>query len=105
MTKIFSRLRYSAAIVENTVKRAVRHSPKSDAVGCYVLRLTGYLLRSYQINPLYIGGRNSVLRDGLMSLRNDEVFKSHLQKCSEWESFRCLLQFLLMSSLLQTGEN
>jgi len=88
MTKIFSRLRYSAAIVENTGKRAVRHSPKSDAEGRYVLRLTGYLLRSYQINPLYIGGRNSVFCDGLMSLRNDEVFNSHLQKCFEWELCR-----------------
>eukprot|EP00985_Skeletonema_marinoi_P031187 scaffold36738_cov175-Skeletonema_marinoi.AAC.1 len=35
MTKIFARGRYSAAaaIVENTVTRAVRHSPKSDAYG------------------------------------------------------------------------
>jgi hypothetical protein len=32
MTKMFSRGRYSAAFVENTVKRAVRHSPKSKAV-------------------------------------------------------------------------
>jgi hypothetical protein len=32
MTKMFSRGRYSAAFVENTVKRGVRHSPKSKAV-------------------------------------------------------------------------
>eukprot|EP00984_Skeletonema_dohrnii_P005018 scaffold1771_cov82-Skeletonema_dohrnii-CCMP3373.AAC.1 len=53
MAKIFSRGRCSAAIVENPVKRAVRHSPKSDAVGRSIgyrtddgLRLTGYHLRS-----------------------------------------------------------
>eukprot|EP00984_Skeletonema_dohrnii_P025511 scaffold14691_cov152-Skeletonema_dohrnii-CCMP3373.AAC.3 len=81
MTKIFSRGRYSAAIVNNTVKRAVQHSPKSDTVGRSigyrtddVLRLTGYLLRSYQINPSSIVFCATVCY---------EVFNSHLRKCSE----------------------
>jgi len=41
-------------VVENTVKmkRAVRHSPKSDAVGRSIYRKDT------------LGGRNSVLRDG-----------------------------------------